>query len=256
MNTNIKEKLVQITLLLSLSAGLVTIQGCAPVIVAGTVAGAGATLVSDRRSTTALIEDQAIEIKATDAIYRDRELGKKVRIAVTSFNGLVLLSGEAPSQDYRLKAADIIRNLASVREVYNEIQVSQPISLNDRTHDAWITSKVKARLVQERGLFTRTKVVTSGGVVYLMGIATESEANQATSLIHQLDGIQRVIALFEPTSPDALGNQNVAGDNLSPGLRPTQDLAPDEAEALAEEEKDLKIVIPPQEPLQLMSSGQ
>ncbi|HFE36991.1 MAG TPA: transporter, partial [Gammaproteobacteria bacterium] len=58
-----------------------SLYGCAPVIVAGTVAGAGVTVAADRRSPDKIIEDEAIEIQATDYIYSNPKFGKEVHVS-------------------------------------------------------------------------------------------------------------------------------------------------------------------------------
>jgi len=246
MNNSTKNNTLSLIFIISVSLAIPTLlSGCASMLVAGTVAGAGATLASDRRSPAALLEDQAIEMRATDSIYGDKSLGKQVRVSVTSFNGLVLLTGEAPSQDLRLKATDIVRKLGSVREVYNEIQVGSPISLNDRSLDAWITGKAKAKLMANKGLFTRIKVVTSNSVVYLMGLATSGEREEATNLLSSIEGVDRVIALFEPISiGNSLAEKANRQDNKQAqgGSVPQPDLAPDEAESFSVEERDLELM--------------
>lgn len=180
-----------------LTVAATQLQGCAPVLVAGTVASAGVTIASDRRDASKMLADQAIEIKATDRIYADKVLGKVVRINVNAFNGMVLITGEAPSMEMRDRIHEIARQVEGVRELYNEVQVKDPISLNDRTHDYWISSKVKARLISRRGLFTGTKVIASDGTVYLMGLATPREFEEASEIAAEVGGTQSVIALFE-----------------------------------------------------------
>jgi len=174
-----------------------SLPACSPVLVVGATAGTGAFMVADRRSPSRILEDQAIEMKATDSIYRDEALGKTVHVAVTSYNGIVLLTGQAPSEALRQRVADIVRPLRSVREVYNEIRVGPRLGFDDNAHDAWITTQVKSKLVARRGPFTHVKVVTSNAIVYLMGLSSEQEAREAIDLARSLDEVDDVVALFE-----------------------------------------------------------
>jgi len=181
-----------------LVALVMVLPGCSPFIIGGTVAGLGATIVKDRRTFEDVIRDQGIEMRATDSIYSDKILGTRVNIQVSSFNSIVLLSGEAPTAKMREHAGNIVYSLRNVREVYNEIRIAQPRSWASRARDAWITSKVKANIIVDKGLFARTKVITSDGVVYLMGIVTTEEARDTKDAADSLVGVKEVIPLFEP----------------------------------------------------------
>ncbi|MDH5230360.1 MAG: BON domain-containing protein [Gammaproteobacteria bacterium] len=239
LNRKINASLIFYTLLIAL---VLYLQACAaPVIVAGTVAGAGGHIVSDRRDASTIIEDQILEMRATDAIYSDKKLGKKVRISVTSINGLVLLSGEAPTQEMRIKAAEIVRNLQLAREIYNEIQVSEPITLDKRTHDSWITSKIRARLMARKGLFTGIKVITSDGIAYLMGVTTPEEANEAAKVASNVSGTKQIIALFEPIDADGAGHKRVISTGNS-------QQSAENVNARINEENDIRIAEPSESP--------
>jgi osmotically-inducible protein OsmY len=176
----------------------VMVSGCAPFILAGTVAGAGATVVKDRRNVENIIEDEVIELRATDAIYSDSIIGKHVRINVTSFNGIVLLTGEAPTPEMRAHAGHVVYAMRNVREVYNEVQIRKPIGVDQRAKDSWTTTKVKSKLIANRGLFTRARVITSDNTVYLMGLVSPGEADHIKGMVDEVKGVHSIIALFEP----------------------------------------------------------
>jgi osmotically-inducible protein OsmY len=170
--------------------------GCAAAVVTGAAAGAAA--IYDRRTTGTFIDDEFIELKAIDAIGNDQELHEQAHLNVTSFNNIVLLTGETPNEALRERTAELVRNLPKVRKVHNEIVVAAPSSMLSRTGDTWITGKVKTGLLNAHQLdAARVKVVTENGVVYLMGLVTRQEADAATDVTRQVDGVQRVVKVFE-----------------------------------------------------------
>lgn len=173
------------------------IQGCAaPVIVAG--AAGGAMVATDSRDTHSLLDDQLIESRATDKLYADPEVAKKIHINVTSFNGIVLLTGETVNRSLRTRAVNIVRYMDKVRRVHNEIQVGDLTSLKSRTNDSWITSKVKTQMLTAKGFkSSQVKVTTEAGTVYLMGIVTKDVGNQAAEIARNVSGVKRVVKLFE-----------------------------------------------------------
>lgn len=181
-----------------LLALLPVLAGCAAVVVGGAAAGASAAV--DRRTTGTLVEDEAIELKARKAIIDEKELNSQSHLNVTSFNGVVLLSGETPSEALRDRAVEIVRNIPKVSHVYNEVTIAAPSSVMTRSSDTLITSKVKTKLVTNADIDgIHVKVVTENGVVYLMGLLSRAEADRAAEVARQTGGVQKVVKLFQYT---------------------------------------------------------
>lgn len=191
------KKAALIPFLLSTVAINYSLSGCTPVVVVGAAAGVGITVAVDRRSTANIIEDQAIEVQASDFIYSNDKFGKKVHVDVTSMNGIVLLTGEVPKEEYRQAIYDKVVRMRPVKEVINKIEVRDPLPMSEKTNDTWITSKVKSTLIANKGIPTRTKVVTANNRVYLMGIVSSKEAEQILSIVKNIDGVENVTPLFE-----------------------------------------------------------
>lgn len=190
---SITKKLVLAALVASQSALL---GGCAAAVGAGAVTGAAAA--HDRRTTGTFVDDGLIELKAVGALQKDEELWNYSHLNVTSFNNLVLLTGEAPSEALRQRAAAAVANLPKVRRVHNEVVVAAPSSVLSRSGDTVITGKVKTALLNNKNVqATRIKVVTENGVVYLMGLVTQTEADAATEVARRVGGVQRVVRIFE-----------------------------------------------------------
>jgi len=174
------------------------LSGCAPVVVGG--AATTATVAHDRRTTGSVVEDQAIELRIKNSLSEDAEIDRLAHINVTSYDGIVLLSGEAPSEALRTRAGQIAREAEKVRRVHNEIQLAAPSSMMTRSSDSWITTKVKSSLfgVKIEGFDpTSVKVVTENGTVFLMGLVNQAEAAAATEQARQVSGVQRIVKLFE-----------------------------------------------------------
>ena len=182
--------------LIALTCILVILHGCAAVVVGG--AAAGANVAHDRRTTGTFIEDEAIELKSLKAIFEDKEVYKQTHLNVTSFNTIVLVSGEAPTEELRQRVIQIVRNIDKVSHVHNEISIAGPSSLMSRSGDTLITTKVKTKLIVEKNLDgTHVKVVTENGVVYLMGLLNREDADKATEIARQMGGVQKVVKLFQ-----------------------------------------------------------
>jgi osmotically-inducible protein OsmY len=173
------------------------LSACAPLIVAGAVGGA-ALVATDRRSTGAQVDDTSIETKVGGTLTS--RYGERVHITTTSYNGNVLLSGEAPDAAIVADAVALARSTDRVRAVYNEVAVAPNADLAARTNDSYTTSKVKARFVEANKFSaTHVKVVTERGVVYLMGVVSRAEADAAAQIAATTSGVTRVVRLFEIT---------------------------------------------------------
>jgi osmotically-inducible protein OsmY len=170
------------------------LTACIPVVAGG--AAAGGLMAADRRTSGAYVEDEAIEIKAEKNI--DDQLGDKIHVNVTSYNRNVLITGEAIDEATKAKAESIANNVANVRGITNELIISATSPHTERNNDAYITTKVKARMLTEnRFPVNYVKVVTEGSVVYLMGIVTHKEADDAVEIARGTDGVQKVVKVFE-----------------------------------------------------------
>lgn len=175
---------------------LLMLQACAPLLLAG--AGTAAVAAHDRRTVGAQIDDEAVELKAASAIKSDEELRGHTHINVTSVNGIVLLSGEAATVEQRDRILASVREVAGIRQTVNEIRIAPPSSFGARTYDTWLTTKVKGKLLGAENVDSaQVKVVTENEAVYLMGLVSHREAEQATEAARAVGGVARVVKLFE-----------------------------------------------------------
>ncbi|MDD0812417.1 BON domain-containing protein [Curvibacter sp. RS43] len=180
------------------------LTGCFPLVAGGAVMTG--FVATDRRTSGAQVEDEGIELRAVNRVHE--ALGDGVHLNVTSYNRQVLLTGEATTAEAKQKVEQIVSRVENVRGVHNEMVVGLPSSLSDRSNDALISGKVKASLVDARDLISNAfKVVTERRVVYLMGRVTQREANRATEIARGVDGVQKVVRVFEVISEEELKRQ-------------------------------------------------
>jgi osmotically-inducible protein OsmY len=185
----------QLTATVALAAATVTLlPACVPLVVGGAMVG-GVLMTTDRRSTGAQVEDEAIEFKAGRRISDLATLG---HISVMSYNRTVLLTGEVPTEAARASVEDAARQIDNVRSVVNELAVTSNSSVASRSKDAFLSTRVKASLVDAKDLQANSiNVTTERGVVYLMGRVTEREAASAAAVASTVSGVQKVVRVFE-----------------------------------------------------------
>lgn len=184
-----------LTLALAAPLCVLVLEGCVPAAI-GVAAGVGVYSAYDRRTTGAQVDDEGIELRIANRI--SERYGDKVHVNVTSYNRVVMLTGEVPNEGIRAELERSVIGLAGVRGVTNELQVGPNTAYSSRANDSAITGKVKARFVDaNRFNAVHVKVVTENSNVYLLGIVTEKEANDATELARTTSGVRKVIKVFE-----------------------------------------------------------
>ncbi len=181
-----------------------SLTGCFPLLLGGAMVG-GTVVYTDRRTSGTQLEDEAIELKASNRI--SKELGERARVSVVSYNRLVLLTGVVSGEADRAVVGNLVSGIDNVRSIVNEVTVVSAQPTNTVASDALVTSKVKASLVDSKDIFAQSvKVVTERGTVYLMGRVTEREANRATEIARGVSGVDKVVRVFEIISEAELAN--------------------------------------------------
>lgn len=194
-----KIRLTLVRNLALLAALTPALQACFPVVATGV--GVTALVASDRRTSGMYLEDQGIELKGSNGITA--RYGDRVHTNLTSFNRNVLVTGEVPDAEAKAAIEKLVLDLPNVKGVVNELQVAGLSSLSSRGNDSYITSKVKARFIDAHKFSANhVKVTTEAGVVYLMGLVTNSEADDASDIARTTGGVMKVVRVFEYLTPE------------------------------------------------------
>lgn len=185
---------VKRTIVTALAAVCLTTQltACVETAIIGAVA-ASAIVLSDRRSVATYSKDAWIDIQAATPLS---EIGstKNTHIIANAFNSRVLLTGQVASDADKQKATDVVKAISGVKGVDNQLVAGPVTTLDVRNNDSFITSKVKARLVNDQPeLGNAMKVVTENGVVYVFGMLTQSEVARGIEIVRTTAGVQRVV---------------------------------------------------------------
>jgi len=185
------------------AAAALMLHGCVPVVI-GAAGSAAYGSLEDRRTTGTQIDDESIEVRASNRVS-DR-FGSTVHVNVTSYNRQALLTGEVPDEKSRVEVEKIVRAVPTVKDVTNDLQVAGISSYGARGNDSYLTTKVRGRLLDTKRVSpVHVKVVTEASVVYLMGVVTEPEADEAVDIARNTGGVRKVVKVFEycKTTDDA-----------------------------------------------------
>lgn len=183
--------------IIAITAGAIATQsGCTN---NASTAGATGTFINhDRRTAGAIVDDQAISIKANLAISKDKDVWRKCHINTLSYNGVLLLVGQAPDEVTKSRVEELLHGIPEITKVYNQITVGTMVNFSSRMQDTWITTQVKTKILSSREIGpNRVKVVTEDGKVYLMGLLTKDEEEVVSELVRKIKGVEEVVTVFE-----------------------------------------------------------
>ncbi len=180
---------------------LILFNNACTTLATGAAEASGLSVLHDRRTSEALLRDEKIEIDAGIALNADDEIRDKTHINVTAYNGIVLVTGEAPDEALHTKIINLIRTIPGVKVVHNEIIIAPPSPMSSRAYDTLLTTKVKSAISEVRNIpgfdATRIKVVTENGIVYLMGLVHPNEGYVAGEMARRVNGVKQVVKVFE-----------------------------------------------------------
>lgn len=182
----------QLALPLVLTASL-GLGGCV-----GAAVGAGAATgvaVAQERSLGNAIDDTVIEANVNHELLQHSET-LFTRVGTEVIEGRVLLTGLVPSADDRVTATRLAWKAKGVKEVLNELEISDRSSVINFAKDSWITAQLHGRLLADQQVRDiNYSIETVNGVIYLFGIAQdESELKRVTSHARTIKGVNKVVS--------------------------------------------------------------
>src|SRR3990172_6466350 len=171
------------------------LEGCVEAVIVGGAA-TGAFVAADSRQAEIVAGDERVRLTALSRVRH--RFGAKVHLDVTSYNYNVLLTGEVPDAQAKADIEKIVMRIPQVKGVVNELQVAGLSTLTSRGNDTYLTGRVKGAFVTENKFqANHVKVVTEAAVVYLLGLVTRKEADDATAIARSTSGVKKVVRSFE-----------------------------------------------------------
>lgn len=157
----------------------------------------GAQAVYNRHTIQASLNDHYITMKAERTLYVNTDRFQNTHVSVSSFNGVVLISGQVENAAQRREIEDIVKKIPGVKEIHDVTTISAPLSALTQMSDTWITTKIKSKLIATDEIDpSQIKVITENGIVYLIGIIPPDQAEIAIDLARTTEGVQSVVKVF------------------------------------------------------------
>lgn len=183
---------------------VLSMSGCAGLFIAG--AATTANIVTDTRSTKQIWQDNNIEFEVA-AIGNKAPFKGKVRVVASSYNGTVVLMGQAPTQEWNNELERRAREVEGVKNVHNQIKLKEPLTVTQISNDSWITTKVKSSLLTDSELNgIKVKVITEDSEVFLFGYVTPAQGERATEIARNISGVKQVIKGFQYGETESVEN--------------------------------------------------
>ena len=170
---------------------MTNLTGCVGMIIGG-AATAGVAAYQERGIKGVAADTETATRVRAKILEADNQLFSDVGVEV--YEGRVLLTGRVPSEEKRAEAVKISWSVVKVKDVINEVAVSEN-PLLDLANDTWITTKLKSKMTFDKDILAiNYSIETVGAVIYLIGIAQDkAELQRVLNHARSIDYVKRVV---------------------------------------------------------------
>ena len=167
-------------------------SGCAPAVIGVGTAAVAASSTEKGLSTS--VSDGVIFTKIQDNFLRtDASLPTVVDVTVN--DGAVLLTGKVKTPEEKVLATKLTWEIRGVREVVNELQVTDKSSIKDIAKDLAASAQLRGKLIADGSVSSLNfSIDVVNGTVYLSGVAADAEEmNRVVGHARELRFVQQVV---------------------------------------------------------------
>lgn len=173
--------------------GTLPLSGCGSLFI-GAVATGGAAAVEER-SIGNVVDDLTIRAELNQLFFEDNfDLLQSVSFSV--IEGRVLLKGSVKTQEDRIRGLELAWQASGVREVINEIQVTDQGGIVNYARDTWISTQLKAEILFDMDILSiNYNVETINGIIYVVGIAQDqAELDKVVDHARRIENVKQVVS--------------------------------------------------------------
>jgi len=179
-----------------ITAGVMAIalSGCAALIIGGGTETA--VVAAQERTAGNAVDDAGILLKIKDLYLQNDYKDLLANVDIKVVEGRVLLAGNVDKPESQVQAVRLAWQVNGVKEVMNEVKVTDQAGIWNYTRDVWISTQVRTGLLFGKGIRSvNYSVITLNQVVYLMGVAqNQDELDRATYVASTTKYVQRVVS--------------------------------------------------------------
>tara|TARA_X000000950_G_scaffold125447_1_gene157113 strand:+ start:930 stop:1442 length:513 start_codon:yes stop_codon:yes gene_type:complete len=167
-------------------------------VAVGAAGAMAAKVANDRRTVGTQLDDQNADAAVSYQWSKSDALKEQANLQVDVYNGVALLTGQAPNQGLVDEAVRRAQEVSYIKKIHNQIRIGEAIGAGTQANDLWLASKVRTKIVaDERVPALQVKVVVQDSEVFLMGRLTNLEATAAVDIARNITGVARVVRAFE-----------------------------------------------------------
>lgn len=156
--------------LLLASIGL---SGCASAVIGVGTAAVAASTTEKGLSTS--VADTQIHAKLTDRFVKT-DFSLVTAVDITVNDGAVLITGKVKTPEEKILATRLAWEIFGVREVVNELQVTDTSSIKDIAKDLAASATLRTKLITDGNISSLNfSIDVVNGTVYLSGVAANAE---------------------------------------------------------------------------------
>ena len=168
------------------------LSGCAGAVVGVSTAAVAASTTEKGFSTSvsdgvifAKLKDRFIQVNASLLTSAD----------VTVNDGAVLFTGKVKTPEDKIEATKLAWEIKGVREVVNELQVTDTSSIKDIAKDLAASATLRGKMIADTDISSLNfSIDVVNGIVYLSGVASSpEEMNKVVSYAENLRFVQEVV---------------------------------------------------------------
>ena len=166
--------------LLFISIFTLFLQSCAPIV--GTVGVVSIGAATKEKGFSTAINDNIIKTKISNLIYKyNEDLLADTKIFVN--NGSVLFTGKLSNPNDKIEITKLAWRIRDVKEVNNEIQITDISSLKNIARDIASLGEIRARLMSDKSINSiNFSIDVVNDKAYISGVANnELEMNLVKS---------------------------------------------------------------------------
>jgi osmotically-inducible protein OsmY len=174
--------------------GALALSGCGGGLLVSAAATGGVAAVQER-SVGDAVDDLTIRAELNQLFFEDSvDLLQSVSFSV--IEGRLLLKGSVKKQEHRVHALELAWQAGGVREVINEIQVTDRGGIVNYARDAWISTQLKAEILFDSNIYAiNYNVETINGIVYVVGIAQDTaELDRVIEQARRIKNVKKVVS--------------------------------------------------------------
>src|SRR5262249_12512220 len=146
----------------------------------------------------ATVDDFSVKTNIQNAWLKTNPLMQR-DLTVTVYEGRVLLTGAAPTSDFKAQAKEVASRVSVVRAIYDEVEVAPSESAWDSAKDSWISTRLRTELTFNSSIRSVNYTIeTANKSVYLIGSArSQAELDMATTMARNTPEVKRVVSYVE-----------------------------------------------------------